>query len=161
MTGNTQEETKAGAAAPAFMNGLEPHMTEAEARQVAPLSLAFLGDAVYELHIRTMAVQTHSLNPNGLNELTSSLAKAATQAAAAMRVMPSLTEEEAAILRRGRNAKSKTMAKHASMSDYRLATGFEAMIGYLYLTGQDARVLEIIRKGVLPDEETDGKPENE
>lgn len=163
ITDSTSCEMKAGADAPAFSDAqsLRPHMTAREARQMAPLALAFLGDAFYELCIRTMVVQNHTLNPDGLNRLSSQYAKAGTQAAAMAAILPDLTEEEESVYRRGRNAKSKTMAKHASMSDYRQATGFEALIGYLYLTGQEERALTIIEKGIMQNENAAGQTENE
>ena len=163
VTESTSFDMKAGADAPAFSDAgaLLPRLTKEEARQLSPLALAFLGDAVYELCIRTLTVQTHDLSPDGLNRLTSSLAKAGTQAAIMAAVLPGLTEEEETVYRRGRNAKSKTMAKHASMSDYRQATGFEALIGYLYLTGQEKRVLTIIGKGIADYENAAGQTENE
>lgn len=125
-----------------------PEMTEAEARAYAPLTLAFLGDAVYELAVRTMLVQRGDMRPNELNRRSSLLAKAHAQSDAMSVIEPMLDEKEADIYRRGRNAKSNTMAKNATVGDYRRATGFEALIGYLYLSGRRERMLELIRVAV-------------
>ena len=126
----------------------QPVLTESEARAYAPLTLAFLGDAVYELAIRTMLVQRGDMRPNELNRRSSLLAKAHAQSDAMAVIEPMLDETEADIYRRGRNAKSHTMAKHATVTDYRRATGFEALVGYLYLSGQIKRLLEIVRIGI-------------
>ena len=125
-----------------------PEMTEAEARAYAPLTLAFLGDAVYELAVRTMLVQRGDMRPNELNRRSSLLAKAHAQSDAMSVIEPMLDEKEADIYRRGRNAKSNTMAKNATVGGYRSATGFEALIGYLYLSGRRERMLELIRVAV-------------
>jgi ribonuclease-3 family protein len=85
---------------------------------------------------------------NQLHGRTSHIVKAATQAQLAEVLKPHLSEEEADIYRRGRNAKSPTMAKNATMSDYRSATGFEALIGYLYLTDSFARIVELTKSGL-------------
>jgi len=129
-----------------------PDKTEAEAMAYSPLVLAFLGDAAYELAIRTMIVSRGNGRPNDLNRKSSRLVRAHAQSLAMDVIEPILTETEENIYRRGRNAKSNTMAKNATMGDYRRATGFEALIGYLYLTGQEERMLEIIRLGVLENE---------
>ena len=130
-----------------------PEMTKEEVLTYAPLTLAFLGDAVYELAIRTNLVQEAERSPNMLNRLSSALAKAGAQSIAMEAIEPVLTEEELSVYRRGRNAKSHTMAKNATVIDDRRATGFEALIGYLYLTGQKERYLELIRIGVEKNEQ--------
>ncbi len=113
----------------------------------SPLTLAYIGDCVYELVIRTNLVFEANAPVNKLNRRGSDLAKAATQAAMAEALMEELTEEEAAVYRRGKNANSHTKAKNASASDYRKATAFEALLGYLYMTEQHDRVMELIRLG--------------
>ena len=117
-------------------------------RTYSPLTLAYLGDAVYELVVRTALVERGNCPVNRLNKMASDLVKASAQSQMAARIEPVLTEEEAAVYRRGRNAHSPTMAKHASMGDYRRATGVEALVGYLYLKGDMARVLELMEKGL-------------
>ncbi|MCR5293806.1 MAG: ribonuclease III [Lachnospiraceae bacterium] len=149
----TGEEGKKETDSPGFALDFLPWGSEAKAGQLSPLALAFLGDAVFELCIRTLTVQTHDASPNDLNKMKNRMARAEFQSEAVERILPILSETEADIYRRGRNAKSKTMAKHASMSDYRRATGFEALLGYLYLSGKKERILEIISRGVKTDEE--------
>jgi len=117
-------------------------------RTYSPLTLAYLGDAVYELVVRTALVEKGNCPVNRLNKMASNLVKASAQSQMAARIESELTEEEAAVYRRGRNAHSPTMAKHASMGDYRRATGVEALVGYLYLKGDMARVLELMDKGL-------------
>ncbi|MBR5473790.1 MAG: ribonuclease III [Lachnospiraceae bacterium] len=119
-----------------------------EARNYSPLVLAFLGDSVYEREIRERIVREGNAAPAKLNRRSSELAKAATQATIVRLILEDLTEEEAAIYRRGRNANSHTMAKNATMSDYRMATGFEALMGYLFLAGDEARYKELIELGL-------------
>lgn len=125
-----------------------PGMSRAEAASFAPLTLAFVGDAVYELLIRTMLVREAERRPSDLNRASSALARAGAQSDAMEAIEPLLTKEESDVFRRGRNAKSHTMAKNATMTDYRRATGFEALVGYLYLSGQMKRLLEIVRTAV-------------
>lgn len=117
-------------------------------RTYSPLTLAYLGDAVYELVVRTALVEKGNCPVNRLNKMASDLVKASAQSQMAARIESELTEEEAAVYRRGRNAHSPTMAKHATMGDYRRATGVEALVGYLYLKGDMERVLELMDKGL-------------
>ena len=107
----------------------------------SPLTLAYIGDGIYELIIRSMVVCKANTSAKNLHKLSSSLVKAATQAEM---IQALLEEEEIKVYKRGRNAKSATMAKNATMSDYRSATGFEALMGYLYLTEQSDRMIELI-----------------
>lgn len=125
--------------------GYLPRLTAAEARALAPLTLAFIGDAAYELCNRTRLVQEADRNPRELQKRASSFARAPFQSAAMEILEPLLTEKELEIYHRGRNAKAQTKAKNASIQEYRRATGFEAVLGYLYLTGDTERMLELIR----------------
>ena len=113
-------------------------------RQYSPLTLAFIGDGVYDLVVRTIVVERANANPNSLHKKKTDIVKAQTQAACADVLQPVLTEEELAVYKRGRNAHSHSTAKNASIGDYRKATGLEALYGYLYLTGQSDRMLELI-----------------
>jgi len=115
--------------------------------QYSPLTLAYMGDCAYEIVIRTLLVHKGNTHVDRLNKRASNLAKAATQSRIIGAVMECLTEEEVTIYKRGRNAKSYTSAKNASINDYRRATGFEALIGWLYLKGDFERMTEIIRMG--------------
>ncbi len=114
-------------------------------KQMAAVSLAFIGDAVYDLYIRnTLISQFPRAKINKLNEMKVKCVNATTQAQIAHALMPMLSEVEQMILKRGRNAKTATMAKNASVVDYKYATGFEALIGYLHLVGQTDRLVEIL-----------------
>jgi len=114
----------------------------------SPLTLAYLGDAVYELIVRNMLVKKGNCPVNRLHREAIQYVKAGAQAEIMDRLEPLLTEEEAEIFRRGRNAHSATTAKNASVADYRRATGFEALIGWLYLKQDTDRLLELVRKGL-------------
>ncbi len=121
---------------------------EMDIRSYSPLTFAYVGDAVYDLIIRTVAVGRANRAVSALHKKTSSIVKAKTQSDIIEVMMPHLTEEEREIYKRGRNAKPHTMAKNASVSDYRRATGFEALIGYLYLDGKFDRILELVKEGL-------------
>ena len=123
-------------------------LKEVEAREYSPLALAYLGDAVYELAIRTFVMNHGNTQVNKMHKKTAGLVKAEAQANFYKVLEEELTEEEKAVYRRGRNAKSVTMAKHATMKDYRMATGFEALMGYLYLTERYERLTELIHTGL-------------
>ena len=113
----------------------------------SPLTLAYIGDCVYELIIRTNLVTRGNAPVNKLNKKAINLAKASTQARIIESIMDMLSEDEEAAYKRGRNAHSSTKAKNASTSDYRKATGFEALIGYLYLQKKFDRIMELVKKG--------------
>ena len=116
-------------------------LEERDPNGYSPLVLAYLGDAVYELVIRTRVVNRGNTQVNKMHRMTAGLVKAEAQAKMYM-----LLEE--AVYRRGRNAKSATMAKHATMRDYRMATGFEALMGWLYLNGRLERLTELVSLGL-------------
>lgn len=121
---------------------------EVDVRTYSPLTLAFIGDCIFDLIIRTVIVERGNRAPDGLHKSKSRIVKAETQAAMIEALMDELTEDEKGFYRRGRNAKSYTTAKNASIGDYRKATGFEALLGYLYLTDQMSRILELTKKGL-------------
>ena len=127
-------------------------LEDTDIRTYSPLTLAYIGDAIYELVIRTILVEKGNAQVNKLHQRASKLVKASAQSEIIDKLKPYLTEEEMGIFKRGRNAKSFTMAKNASMSDYRRATGFEALMGYLYLTEQWDRMLELIKIGITEGE---------
>lgn len=114
----------------------------------SPLTLAYIGDAIYELVVRTVLVERGNTQVKKLHQRASRLVKASAQSAMIETLKPYLTEEEMSVFKRGRNAKATTMAKNATMSDYRRATGFEALMGYLYLTEQWERMLELMKIGI-------------
>lgn len=119
-----------------------------DVRTYSPLTLAYIGDAVYDLVIRSVVVERANRAANELHKRTVKYVQAGTQAAMIEALMEILTEEEVAVYKRGRNAKSHTSAKNASIVDYRKATGFEALIGFLYLTDQMDRALSLIKEGI-------------
>lgn len=119
-----------------------------DVRTYSPLTLAFIGDCVFDLIIRTVVVERGNRAANGLHKTKSAIVKAQTQAEMAELLLPELSPEEESVYRRGRNAKSYTTAKNASVGDYRKATGFEALIGYLYLQDDMDRVLYLVKKGL-------------
>lgn len=129
-----------------IIRGLDLEMKDV--RQIPALTLAYLGDAVYEIVIRTMLVEQGIMHVSDLNKAAVGYVRAAAQKDLFKTIEPSLTEEELAAFRRGRNVKSNSCAKNASVTDYRIATGFEAMVGYLYLTGNMARITELVRLGL-------------
>lgn len=114
----------------------------------SPLTLAYIGDGIYEIVIRTMLVEQANRQVNKIHKAASSLVNAHTQAELIFLMMDMLTEEELAVYKRGRNAKAVTRAKNASMSEYRTATGFEALMGWLYLTGQSERMFQLLKEGL-------------
>ena len=125
--------------------GLEP----VDVRTYSPLVLAYIGDAVYELMIRSKVINHGSMQVNKMHKHSAALVKASAQAQLIKALQEELTEEELAAYKRGRNAKSATMAKHATMIDYRMATGLEALVGWLFLTEQYARLVELVGRGLV------------
>ncbi len=121
---------------------------DVDIKTYSPLTLAFVGDCVFDLIIRTVIACRGNRAPDGLHKKKSRIVKAQTQALMIESLMEELSEEEKGYYRRGRNAKSYTTAKNASVAEYRKATGFEALIGYLYLTDQMERILELTKKGL-------------
>ena len=123
-------------------------LEDRDIRTYSPLTLAYIGDGVYELVIRTILVKKGNCPVNQLHRHASSLVKAGTQSAMMEILEPMLTKEELSVYKRGRNAHSPTMAKHATMADYRRATGFEALMGYLYLKEDFSRIVALVRAGI-------------
>ncbi len=124
------------------------HLEKTDVRACPALTLAYIGDAVYELVIRSYLVRRYDRSVNQLHQKASRLVNAGTQSALISVLEPQLTEAETGAYKRGRNAHSYTKAKHATMSDYRRATGFEALIGYLFLEGQYDRLVSLIHDGL-------------
>jgi ribonuclease-3 family protein len=117
-------------------------ITREKAKNCNPLALAFLGDAVYEILVRERIVLNPELSVRRLHSASVEKVRASYQAAGVKVIEPLLSEEEADILRRGRNAKSQ-VPKSASVGEYRLATGLEALFGYLSLIGEEERIKEL------------------
>lgn len=112
------------------------------------LSFAYIGDSVYDLIIRTMITTRGNTKPNKYHRRAIEYVNAAAQTCMMEKIKPYLNEEEKVIFRRGKNAKPASCAKNQSHHDYRIATGFETLIGYLYLTGQVARIIELVSIGL-------------
>ena len=125
-------------------------LEEQEYRSYSALTLAYIGDCIYDLVIRSVVIFHSKKAVNDLHKKTTRFVKAETQAVMIQGLLDNelLTEEEKAVYKRGRNTKSHTMAKNASIIAYRKATGFEAVLGYLYLTGQMERLLELVKAGL-------------
>lgn len=121
---------------------------DAEVRMLSPLQLAYIGDAVYELFVRSYIMLQNNLKVNDLHKEAVKFVKAKAQAQIILALETQLTEEEWGIVKRGRNAKINSAPKNANLSEYRYATGFESLIGYLYLTGQDDRLSHIFEVAV-------------
>ena len=115
----------------------------------SPLTLAYIGDDAYDLVIRTYLLGKGNMPVNKLNRMADGLVRAKAQSDMMDVIEPMLDEEENAVYKRGRNAKSYTKAKNATVADYRRATGFEALMGYLYLQGRYVRMVELIRAGII------------
>lgn len=124
------------------------HLEDVDMRTYSPLTLAYIGDGVYELVIRTILVKKGNCPVNKLHRRASALVRAGAQSDMIKALMPELSQEEGRIYKRGQNARSATMAKNATAADYHRATGFEALMGWLYLTRQWERMLELIEKGL-------------
>lgn len=119
---------------------------EAEVNTMSPLTWAYIGDSVYELFIRMNLVSTTKQKPHKLHIEAIQFVKAKAQAEILMKIDNLLTEKEKEIVKRGRNAENHHLPKNATIQDYMYATGFEALIGYLYLTKQDERLNYILNK---------------
>ena len=115
----------------------------------SPLTLAYIGDDAYDLVIRTYLLGKGNMPVNKLNRMADGLVRAKAQSDMMDVIEPMLDEEEHAVYKRERNAKSYTKAKNATVADYRRATGFEALMGYLYLQGRYVRMVELIRAGII------------
>lgn len=123
-------------------------LQDVDAVTYSPLTLAYIGDSVYELVIRTMIVDEANRQVSKIHKAASDFVKASTQAKLSDILMDEFSDEELAVFKRGRNAKVTTKAKNASMSDYKKATGFEAVMGWLYLNNESKRLIELIKKGI-------------
>ena len=119
-------------------------MDEHGVRQMNPLVLAYIGDSVYDLYVRTYIIHKQKGMVNELNKLAVGFVKAGSQAFAVRALDAFLTEEEKGMIRRGRNQKSISVPRNANMSEYRYATGFESMLGALFLRGDKDRIQDIM-----------------
>lgn len=123
-------------------------MEEVDVQTYSPLTLAYIGDSIYDLIIKSLMVSRGNKQVNKLHKDTSALVQASTQSLMMRTMQEHLTEEEHAVYKRGRNAKSVSPAKNQSITDYRRATGFEALLGYLYLKKDWKRLLDLVKIGL-------------
>lgn len=119
-------------------------MEEEKARRLNPVVLAFIGDAAYSLYIREKLVFASDYKTGTLQKLSSASVSAKGQAALLKNIEAKFTDTEREIFLRGRNAKKPTKSKNATVAEYNLSTGFEAVVGYLYLTGAYARLDDLL-----------------
>ena len=117
-------------------------------RTYSPLALAYIGDGIYEMIVRTVVVEHGNRSPQTLHKTVTKYVNAETQCEIYEAILEDLTEEDLAIIKRGRNAKSYTTAKNASVQSYRKASGLEALFGYLYLTDNVPRAIELLKLGL-------------
>lgn len=122
--------------------------SQTDIRTYSPLTLAYIGDAAFEIVIRTLIVEKGQRAANTLHRHTTKIVCAGTQATMIEALAEELTEEEKDIYRRGKNTKIHSSAKNATLSDYRKATGFEALCGYLYLSDNMERMLYLVQRGI-------------
>ena len=123
-------------------------MKEVDIKEYSPLTLAYIGDSIYDLIIKSLVVNEGNRQVQKLHKETSMRVQASAQSKMMRAIQEHLTEEEHAVFKRGRNAKSVSPAKNQSITDYRRATGFEAFMGYLYLKKEWKRMLELVKIGL-------------
>ena len=123
-------------------------MKEVAVHSYSPLTLAYIGDSIYDLIIKSLVINQGNRQVNKLHKETSMYVQASTQSLMMRAMQEELTEEEHAVYKRGRNAKSVSPAKNQSITDYRRATGFEALLGYLYLKKEWKRMLDLVKIGL-------------
>ncbi|MBQ8319263.1 MAG: Mini-ribonuclease 3 [Clostridia bacterium] len=126
------------------MTGFERPLDKTAAKQLNPVVLAFVGDAVYSLYVRSRLVCSGEGRASEFQRAASRIVSAKGQSDFLETLLPRLTEEEAELYRRGRNAKKATKSKNASAVDYNRSTGFETVLGFLYLTGDEGRIEELL-----------------
>ena len=138
-----------------FLSRLGTHRVTEDAALMPPIKLAYIGDTIYDLHIRAYVLSRYNGPINQLNKRVIGFVNATAQAKAVLALKDSLTETEWKMVKKGRNQKTATSAKNKSITDYRYATGFEALLGYLYLSGENGRLEEVIAMAVHVLEEKD------
>ena len=127
------------------MEIIDREKTEMDVNMLSPLTWAYVGDAIYELYVRTNLVNNSKLKPHKLHIESIKYVKAKAQADILKRIEDSLTDAEKDIVRRARNAENHHLPKNADPADYMYSTAFEGLIGYLYLTKKDERLKEILK----------------
>lgn len=127
-------------------NYFEPRFSDDQLRAMSSIGLAHMGDAVFEILVRTWLCEQGKATGKGLHRATVQIVCAESQATRAERILPMLTEEEAAVFKRGRNAQVHSVPPHASRAQYAAATALEALFGWLYLRGEKLRINELFCK---------------
>lgn len=128
--------------------GKERSIRNGDLNSYSPLVMAYVGDAVFELYVRTLLVSKGNAPVHKLHQQSIAFVKAKSQSDTIHKLYESLTADEQDIVRRGRNAKSGTIPKNADVTEYKYATGFETLLGYLYLKGDYTRLLELLKASV-------------
>ncbi len=126
---------------------IDDKLDKNRANNINPVVLAFIGDAVYSLFVRERLVFSSDYKTGELNKLATAEVNAKAQAVFVKEILPLLTDEELSVFKRGRNAKKSTKSKSASVADYNASTGFEAVLGYLYVIGDRERINFLLNKG--------------
>ena len=136
----------------AFCEELRKHIRSSgyclESEKIRPLALAYLGDTIFDLYVRSILVMTRPIGPKDMHIAASGIVNAASQARIVKLMLPVLTEEEMAVYKAARNQKPQSLPKNMSPVDYKLATGLEALLGHLFITGQDKRLMELLEMSV-------------
>lgn len=147
---DSKEQMEHGKEAPGVFSVIRERfgIHEVDIRTYSPLTLAYIGDGIYDLVIRSLIVARGNTRAGRLHSNTSRLVNAHSQSMMMEYLLPVLSTDEETVYRRGRNAHSPTMAKNAAMGDYRRATGFEALMGYLYLANRFDRMLDLVGIGL-------------
>ena len=135
----------------------EFEMKEVNIDSYSPLTLAYIGDSVYDLIIKSLVINEGNKQVKKLHQETSRMVQASAQSEMMRVIQGVLTEEEHAVYRRGRNAKSVSPARNQSLTDYRRATGFEALIGWLYLKSDWKRIIDLVKIGLIHLDEMDAE----
>lgn len=128
-------------------------MKEVNTASYSPLTLAYIGDSVYDLIIKSLVINEGNKPVKKLHQETSKMVQASAQSEMMRAIQEVLTEEEHAVYRRGRNTKTVSPARNQSLTDYRRATGFEALMGWLYLQNDWKRIIDLIKIGLMHLEE--------
>lgn len=121
---------------------------EGKPKEMNPMVLAYIGDAVYELFVRMLVIKTEAAKVNTLHKLSVNFVKATSQAKALRGIEEMLTEEESGVVRRAKNHKNQSFPRNVSIKEYKLATAFEALLGFLYLSDKRSRLEELMKKSI-------------
>lgn len=127
---------------------IKKNVFEGNPKELNPMVLAYIGDAVYELFVRMLVIKTEAVKVNTLHQLSVDFVKATSQAKALKSIEDILTEEETGVVRRAKNHKNQSFPKNVSIKEYKMATAFEALLGFLYLLDKKSRLEELMEKSI-------------